>query len=123
MGGNGFQKAAGPFPSAFSDDGKLANFRGGFILARQPTANQTMVLLMMTMMILLSVTVRRKGSRASGRDGLFLENELDEGGVEIVSDFPVLLLLHDEFVFESVDFLLQLLNGTFSEFSAGLSLL
>uniref|UniRef100_A0A182SMW6 Uncharacterized protein n=1 Tax=Anopheles maculatus TaxID=74869 RepID=A0A182SMW6_9DIPT len=95
-GGNGFQKAAGPLPSAFSDDVKLANFRGGFILARQPTAaNQTMVLLMMTMMILLSVTVRRKGSRASGRDGLFLENELDEGGVEIVSDFPDTFGLYD----------------------------
>lgn len=56
-------------------------------------------------------------------DGLFLENKLDEGSIEIVSDFPVLLLLHDEFVFESVDFLLQLLNGTFSEFSASFSLL
>lgn len=34
-------------------------------------------------------------------DGLFLEDELDEGGVEIVSNFPVLLLLHDEFVCRS----------------------
>lgn len=49
------------------------------------------------------------GSRGTGReealhrdgDDLFLEDELDEGGVEIVSNFPVLLLLHDEFVCRS----------------------
>lgn len=35
--------------------------------------------------------------RGNGR-GLFLEDELDEGGVEIVSDVLVLLFLGDEFV-------------------------
>lgn len=33
-----------------------------------------------------------------GKSALFLEDELDEGGVQVVSDFPVLLLLQDEFV-------------------------
>lgn len=54
---------------------------------------------------------------------LFLEDKLDEGGVEVVSNFSVLLLLGNELVFESVDFLLQFLNGTLSKLSTGFGLL
>jgi hypothetical protein len=47
--------------------------------------------------------IGNKTGSSGGRDlvlctSLFLEDKFDEGAVEVVSDFPVFLLLHDKFV-------------------------